>query len=75
MDFVAIPARYGYEALYDNRLWYIGQIRFGSLGFQLLSKLYSSYMRAYLGMSKKVLIMDLDNTLWEELLVKMVSKG
>ena len=64
VDFVAISARYGYEALYDNRLWYIGQIRFGSRGFQLLSKLYSSYMRAYLGKSKKVLIMDLDNTLW-----------
>ena len=64
VDFVTLPSRYGYEALYDNRLWYIGQIRFGSRGFQLLSKLYSSYMRAYLGKSKKVLIMDLDNTLW-----------
>ena len=64
VDFVSLTARHGYEALYDNRLWYIGQIRFGSRGFQLLSKLYSSYMRAYLGKSKKVLIMDLDNTLW-----------
>ena len=49
VDFVTLPSKYGYEALYDNRLWYIGQIRFGSRGFQLLSILYSSYMRAYLG--------------------------
>ncbi len=64
IDFAAIISRYGYEAVYDNRLWHLGRIKFSSRGLQHLSELYSSYIQAYLGKSKKVLILDLDNTLW-----------
>jgi FkbH-like protein len=64
VDFAALPSRYGYEALYDNRLWYIGRIKFSGQGLHLLSEMYSLYIQAYLGKRKKVLILDLDNTLW-----------
>ena len=64
IDFAAVVSRYGYEIVYDNRLWYIGRIKFSSQGLRFLSELYCSYIQAYLGKSKKVLVLDLDNTLW-----------
>lgn len=64
VDFSSLVSRHGHETFYDDRLWYLGRIKFSSTGLQLLSELYSSYIQAYLGKSKKVLILDLDNTLW-----------
>jgi len=64
IDFAGFVSRYGYEMVYDNRLWHIGRIKFSSQGLKSLSELYCSYMQAYLGKSKKVLVLDLDNTLW-----------
>ena len=64
IDFAALVSRYGYETIYDNRLWYLGRIKFSSQGLLHISKLLSSYIQAYLGKSKKALILDLDNTLW-----------
>ena len=64
VNFVSLSSRYGHETIYDNRLWYIGRIKLSNQGLQLLSELYSMYMLAYLGKRKKVLILDLDNTLW-----------
>ena len=64
VDFSSLVSRYGQEVFYDDRLWYLGRIKFSSWGLQLLSELYSSYIQAYLGKRKKVLVLDLDNTLW-----------
>lgn len=75
IDFVSLVSRYGYETLYDNRLWYLGRIKFGERGFQVLSNLCLLYIQAYFGKSKKVLILDLDNTIWGGIIGEDGVKG
>lgn len=64
VDFAGDASRYGYDGIYDDRLWCLGRIRFSGAGLQRLAELYSLYINAYLGGCKKVIVLDLDNTLW-----------
>lgn len=63
-DFDALVTRFGYETIYDDRLWYLGRIKFSNKGLELIAYQYFLHIQAYLGKNKKVLILDLDNTLW-----------
>ena len=54
----------GYENLYDPRFWYLGRIPFNETGFKHLASLLVQTYQAFLKKSKKVLLLDLDNTLW-----------
>jgi len=56
--------RYGYNRLYDSRYWYLGRIKLSGEGLSRLAYLYSGYIKAIKGKTKKVLLLDLDNTLW-----------
>ena len=55
---------YGYSYIFDIRYYYLGRIKYSSLGFNILSENIQSIIKAYLGKLKKVIILDLDNTLW-----------
>lgn len=63
-DFKRIVLLHGYNQLFDERFWYLGRIRYNSLCFELLAKELHNYIKAYTGSAKKVLVLDLDNTLW-----------
>lgn len=64
LDFHRIVLQHGYKALHDNRFWYLGKIRQSKLGFEKIAKDVEMLLNAYKGKSKKVLVLDLDNTLW-----------
>ncbi|MGD0280132.1 MAG: HAD-IIIC family phosphatase, partial [Smithella sp.] len=64
LDFNRIIKLYGYNNLYDNKYWYLGRIKYNYLGFQLIQEELESLLNAYNGKTKKVLILDLDNTIW-----------
>lgn len=50
--------------VYDSRLWYVGKYPFSESFSNSLSLSYTSYLIAYLGMSTRLIVLDLDNTLW-----------
>ena len=54
----------GYSQIYDSRYWYLGRIPYSNYGFQRLSAKYILLLNSIKGKVKKVLILDLDNTLW-----------
>ena len=64
LDWERIVNLYGYNNLYDDKYYYLGRIKYSYLG---LSKIYDEFRKlriAYKGKIKKVIVLDLDNTLW-----------
>ena len=64
IDYANFVAEHGRAALLDDRLWHIGRMRLGRDGMSRLAKLYQRYLSALLLPRRKVLVLDLDNTLW-----------
>jgi len=54
----------GRKAFYSDKLWYLGGIRYSSLGHKKIADEMELLIRAYRKQRKKVLVLDLDNTLW-----------
>src|SRR5436190_14275485 len=52
------------RALISDTYWYLGRIRFSKLGFELLGRELEHLLTGLLNRSRKVLVLDLDNTLW-----------
>lgn len=64
LDWEKIVDIYGYERLYDNKYWYMGRMKYTSLALESLSKEIGYMVNGYTGKIKKVIALDLDNTLW-----------
>lgn len=64
IDWQAIVKNHGYSRLHDDKFWYLGRIKLNNKAFSLLAESYRDQLRAYHGEIKKVLVLDLDNTLW-----------
>jgi FkbH-like protein len=64
IDYAGFVAEHGHAALRDDRLWHIGRMRLGRAGLARLVDLYQRYLAALLMPRRKVLVLDLDNTLW-----------
>ena len=54
----------GWDRLSDDRLWYLGRMRLNPLGLAGLSDLIAGHLAAFRGAARKVVAVDLDNTLW-----------
>lgn len=63
VDCEGLARRAGSE-WFDARYWYTARAQLGPKGLMALAWEYVKYVRALTGKSKKVLIADLDNTLW-----------
>lgn len=63
-DWESVVLEHGYVSIYDRRLWYLGRIPYSETGLVALAEHYQSAIRAGEGHIKKVLVLDLDNTLW-----------
>jgi FkbH-like protein len=48
----------------DDRLWYLARMRLNASGMAELAALFARHVRAFRGAIKKVVVADLDNTLW-----------
>jgi len=48
----------------DEKYWYMARIKFSKSGFESISRELSNLLNAYKYGSKKVLVLDMDNTLW-----------
>lgn len=63
-DFPAIVSAYGINSLVDEKFWYLGRIKYTNIAFIQIAKYLKSLINAISGKTKKVLVLDLDNTLW-----------
>lgn len=63
VDCEGLAQRVGCE-WFDARYWYTARAPFGPKGLTALAFEYVKYVRAFTGKTKKVLVVDLDNTLW-----------
>jgi FkbH-like protein len=64
IDFGALFRRYGEQTLTSPSFWYAGRIRYTNQMFRVLARTIEQALAAWAGRSRKVLILDLDNTLW-----------
>jgi len=64
IDLGAIFRRWGEAALVSPTFWYAGRIRYTRQMFRILAETVRQALDAYASRSRKVLVLDLDNTLW-----------
>ncbi|MDX9747717.1 MAG: HAD-IIIC family phosphatase [Paludibacter sp.] len=55
---------HGYTTLFDEKYWYLGRMKFSHAAYTLLAQEVLYFTRAIEGKTSKVLVLDLDNTLW-----------
>lgn len=58
---------YGHLQMFDDKFWYLGKIKLSQSGFRWLATEINHYFKAMTGNLKKVLVLDLDNTLWGDI--------
>lgn len=64
LDLDLIYREHGAHVLHNLNYWYIGRIKYSNVMFRTLAQHYMQLLNAVRGISKKVLVLDLDNTLW-----------
>jgi FkbH-like protein len=64
LDTARIVARVGADAWADARLWQASRQHPGTAALPALAEEQMAHVRAVLGIAKKVVVCDLDNTLW-----------
>jgi len=64
IDLGVIVRRHGEAALMSSTFWYAGRIRYTKQMFRILATTVQQALEAYANRSRKVLVLDLDNTLW-----------
>jgi len=55
---------HGYTTLFDDKYWYLGRMKFSHPAYEFLANEILYFTRAIEGKTSKVLVLDLDNTLW-----------
>ena len=63
-DFDAFVRQHGHRALFDPKMWYVSKNPFKQAVYPLLGADLMRYVRSALGLIKKCVVLDLDNTLW-----------
>lgn len=64
LDLRGLAEEHGRSALVNESYWYLGRIRLSQLGFQVLAKELQRIIAAVSSRARKILVLDLDNTLW-----------
>ncbi len=64
LDQAQVSANFGRQRWQDDRAWYVAKQHPSHEALPVLAKAELALIRAGLGLAKKVLVLDLDNTLW-----------
>lgn len=64
VDVESLAANFGLERWFDRRLWHLARIRHSREAIAILAKAYAEAIAANHGITRKCLVLDLDNTLW-----------
>ena len=63
-DYNAFCSKIGKENILDHKMYYMGDIKLKPKYFSVLCQEYMSYIRPLASITKKCIVLDLDNTLW-----------
>jgi FkbH-like protein len=63
-DFNGFVTRYGESNIFDYRQYFFGDIKISLEFIPLLAEDLMGYVKAMMGINKKCVVLDLDNTLW-----------
>jgi predicted enzyme involved in methoxymalonyl-ACP biosynthesis len=74
-DLDVLFRRHGEDALVSSAFWYIGRIRYTAKMFDLLGQTIRRALDAHAQKSRKVLVLDLDNTLWGGIVGEVGPRG
>lgn len=64
LDFDSVASEVGKENWVDEGLWYRAKQHPSPMAIPVLVDHYMAHLRAIFGLTKKVLVLDLDNTVW-----------
>lgn len=64
IDFSGLQARVGFSTWSDERMWFLARQHPAPDGLPFVVSEYLAFLRAITGKTKKLLVLDLDNTLW-----------
>jgi FkbH-like protein len=64
VDYLCTFARLGAAVCWDHRGWHLARAPLGAQALVGLGRQYAALIRALLGKSRKVLVLDCDDTLW-----------
>jgi FkbH-like protein len=74
-DFSSEVKKIGFQNFFDSKLWYLGRIKYSGKGFSYIAETISRQVMAMFNSPKKVLVLDLDNTLWGGVLGELGPNG
>lgn len=63
-DYNRFCSNIGYRTVTDPKMYYLGDLKVSNRAFRELADEYIAYILPTLSLSKKCLVLDLDNTLW-----------
>ncbi len=63
-DYDAFCSKIGKQNIVDHKMYYIGDMKLRLSHMPTLTEAYLPYIKAMMSMTKKCLVLDLDNTLW-----------
>jgi len=63
-DFNGFVTKYGEDNIFNYQNYFFGDIKISLSFISYLGELLMSYVIAFLGITKKCIVLDLDNTLW-----------
>lgn len=64
LDLDNLIRRFGYENIFDNRMKYLAKSPYSQFGLESIAKDIEFFFTTATSASKKLLVLDLDNTLW-----------
>ncbi len=64
MDCDRLIREIGWSRWCDARLWALARLPLSSMALDRIAEEYAKYLQAFFGVARKVLVLDLDNTLW-----------
>jgi FkbH-like protein len=75
LDLEVLLRRHGEDSLVSSAFWYVGRIRYTAKMFDLLGQTIKHALNAHAQKSRKVLAIDLDNTLWGGIVGEVGAHG
>lgn len=75
LDYGRLIANIGERRWYDARLWGLARLPLSNIAMHALVDHYVAYLRAFCGFSRKVLVLDLDDTLWGGVVGEVGTNG
>ena len=64
LDYEHLVSLYGKKNWFDEKLWFMAKAPISRVGLEALANEYVKYFKGMRGLTKKCIVLDLDNTLW-----------